>query len=46
MSLKEEGKSNDSLVGATETSVELAEWGGLQLKSLNILSRLNRKGWP
>ena len=34
------------LVGATETSKELAEWRRLQRKNLSILSLLKRKKWP
>ena len=36
---------NGRLVGAAETSKELAEWRRLQRKNLSILSRLKRKGW-
>ena len=38
-------KKNGRLVGAAETSRELAEWHRLQYRSLNKLSLLKRNGW-
>ena len=34
------------LVGAAETSKELAEWRGFEWKNLNKLGLLNKKEWP
>ena len=34
------------LVGAAETSKELAEWRRLQQRNLSILDLLKRKEWP
>ena len=39
-------KRNGRLVGAAETSTELAEWRRLQRKNLNILGLLKTKEWP
>ena len=39
-------KRNGRLVGAADTSKELAEWRRLQRKNLNKLSQLKRKEWP
>ena len=41
-----EEKRSGRLVGAAETSKELAEWRRIQRKNLNILGLLKRKGWP
>ena len=41
-----EEKKSDRLVGATETSKELAEWRRLQQRNLSILGLLKRKEWP
>ena len=41
-----EEKRNGRLVGAAETSKELAEWRRLPQRNLSILSLLNRKEWP
>ena len=41
-----ERKRNGRLVGAAETSKELAEWRRLQRKNLSILGLLKSKGWP
>ena len=41
-----EEKKNGRLVGAAETSKELAEWRRLQWKNLNILGLSKRKEWP
>ena len=38
-------KRGGILVGATETSRELAEWHRLQQKSLNTLGLSKRKRW-
>ena len=40
------GQRSGSLVGATETSKELAEWPRLQQRNLSILGLLKRKEWP
>ena len=40
------GQRSGSLVGATETSKELAEWPRLQQRNLSILGLLRRKEWP
>ena len=40
------GQRSGSLVGATETSKELAEWPRLQQRNLSILDLLRRKEWP
>ena len=39
-------KRNGRLVGAAETSEELAEWRWLQQKNFNILGLPKKKGWP
>ena len=39
-------KRNSRLVGAAETSKELAEWRRLQRKNLSILGLPKRKDWP
>ena len=39
-------KRNGRLVGAAETSKELAEWSRHQRKNLSILGLLQRKEWP
>ena len=41
-----EEKKNGRLVGAAETSKELAEWRRFQPKNLSILGLLKRKEWP
>ena len=37
---------NGRLVGAAETSKELAEWRRFQRKNVSIMGLLRRKGWP
>ena len=41
-----EEKRSGRLVGAAETSKNLAEWRRLQRKNFGILGLLKRKGWP
>ena len=43
---KGQEKSSGSLVGAAETSKELAEWRRFQWKNFSILDLLKRKEWP
>ena len=41
-----EEKRNGRLVGAAETSKELAEWRRLQRKNVSIIGLLRKKAWP
>ena len=41
-----EEKRSGRLIGAAETSKELAEWCKLQRKNLSILDLLKKKEWP
>ena len=41
-----EEKRNGRLVGAAETSKELAEWRRLQQRNVNLLGLPKRKEWP
>ena len=43
---EEKEKRNDTLVDASETSGELAEWRRLQRKNLSIQGMPKRKEWP
>ena len=43
---RESDTKSGRLVGAANTSKELAEWRRLQQRNLNILGLLKRKEWP
>ena len=44
--IREEEEKNGRIVGATETSEELAEWCRLQQKNLSKLGWPKKKEWP